>query len=57
VTADKSAPLPPDAHIEDAIIVASLAHATATTPKRRAEAWKRLMQLKARSDEIKRAAA
>jgi hypothetical protein len=43
--------------LEDAIIVASLAHATANTPSRRADAWKRLMSLKAQRDDLRRGAA
>jgi hypothetical protein len=49
-----SQPLPPDEYLEDAIVVASLAHATAKTPEQRRVAWARLLQLKARRDELRR---
>ena len=42
------------AQIEDAIIVASLAHMTARTPKQAHEAWLRLMALKQQRDSAKR---
>lgn len=37
-------------NIQNEIIVASLAHAVARTPKQRREAWTRLMELKRQRD-------
>ena len=52
-----SAPLPPPEFIEDAIIVASLSHACAKTPKQRRVAMERLLALKAERDRLKGKAA
>ena len=57
MTAGILPPLPPDEILEEAYLVAALAHRCAKTPKQSADAWARLMQLKARRDELKRAAA
>jgi hypothetical protein len=37
--------MPPPEHMEDAIVLASLAHQTAPTPKQRREAWAWLQRL------------
>jgi hypothetical protein len=39
--------------LESALIVAALAHATERNPKKRAAAWQRLLELKARHDRVR----
>lgn len=43
----------PTEHLENALIVASLAHATARTPAERDVAWRRLMDLKRQRDQAR----
>jgi hypothetical protein len=57
MTSPDPSPLPAPEFLEDAIIVAGLAHMTARTPAQRRAAMDRLLQLKAERERLKRVAA